>query len=137
MSVPLRSARRIPLILATLVGLFVTSAAAPHVTHAAGPGDLVATPSFVNLGNLPAATEGEVDVTLSNTTSQDILVTDVTFNTVNSFGLATIDINVPAGGSAVVQVFMGPSTAGPAIMRVRWRGVSESSNWVTITATGT
>ena len=137
MSVPLRSVKRLPLAVATVVALVVTTGASPARTRVAAPGDLVATPSFVNLGSLPAGTEGEVDVTLSNTTSQDILVTDVNFHTVNSFGLATIDVNVPAGGTAVVQVFMGPSTTGPAVMRVRWRGGSESSNWVTITAIGT
>jgi hypothetical protein len=101
------------------------------------PGDLVATPAFVNLGALPAGTEGEVDVTLTNNTDSDIFISDLNFNVVNAFGLASVLFNVPAHGTAQATVFMGPSTTGPAVMRVRWRGGAESSNWVTITATGT
>jgi len=138
MSLPLPSVKRIPLALATVVGLLLTTGAAPAKSRAAAPGDLVASPAFVSLGALPAGTEGgEVDVTLTNTTDQDIYITDVNFNVVNAFGLAQVGFTVPAHGSAQAKVFMGPSTVGPAVMRVRWRGGSESSNCVIITATGT
>jgi len=137
MSLPLPGVRRIPLVLATVVGLLLTTGAAPATSRAAKPGDLVASPGFVSLGTLPAGTEGQVDVTLTNNTDQDINISDVNFNVVNAFGLASVLFTVPAHGSAQATVFMGPSTVGPAVMRVRWRGGSESSNWVTITATGT
>ena len=137
MSLPLPGVRRIPLVVATVVGLLLTTGAAPVKSRAAAPGDLVASPAFSSLGALPAGTEGEVDVTLTNNTNTDITVTDVNFNVVNAFGLATINFTVPAHGTAQATVFMGPSSVGPAVMRVRWRGGSESSNWVIITATGT
>jgi hypothetical protein len=123
--------------LATVVGLLLTTGAVPAKSRSAAPGDLVASPAFVSLGSLPVGTEGEVDFTLTNNTDQDIFVSNITFNVVNAFGLAEIDINVPAHGTAQATVFMGPSSVGPAVMRVRWRGGSESSNWAIITATGT
>jgi len=137
MSLPLPAVSHVRLVVAAVVGLLITTAAAPTKSRAAMPGDIVASPSFVDLGALQTGTEGEVDVTLTNNTYQDIVATNVNFVVVNSFGLAGVDITVPAGGTAQVSVFMGPSTTGPAVMRVRWRGGSESSNWVTITATGT
>ena len=137
MSLPLPGKRRIPLVLATVVGLLLTTGATPAKSRAAAPGDLVASPAFVSLGALTAGTEGTVAVTLTNNTNQDINITDVNFNVVNAFGLARVLFTVPAHGSAQATVFMGPSTVGPAVMRVRWRGGSESSNWVIITAIGT
>ena len=137
MSLPLPGKRRIPLVLATVVGLLLSTGATPAKSRAAAPGDLVASPAFVALGAIAAGTEGEVDVTLTNNTNKDINISDVNFNVVNAFGLATVLFTVPAHGSAQATVFMGPSTVGPAVMRVRWRGGSESSNWVVITAIGT
>lgn len=96
----------------------------------------VASPSFVTLGDVSAGINTEVDITITNTTSQDILLTDVHFTVVNAQGLAQTNITVPANGTAQAQVFMGPVSTGPAVMRVRWRGGSESTNWVTITASG-
>ena len=136
MSLSLAGVRRVPLVLAAVAGLMLTTGAAPVITHVSAPGDLVASPSFVNLGSVSAGINTEVDITITNTTSQDILLTDLNFNTVNAQGLAQIDITVPANGTAQAQVFMGPVNTGPAVMRVRWRGGSESTNWVTITANG-
>jgi hypothetical protein len=137
MSLPLPAVRRIPLVLATVVGLLLTTGATPAKSRAAAPGDLVASPAFVALGALTAGTEGQVDVTLTNNTNKDINISDVIFNVHNAFGLASVLFTVPAHGSAQATVFMGPSTVGLAVMRVRWHGGSESSNWVLITATGT
>jgi hypothetical protein len=137
MSLPLPAVRRIPLVLATVVGLLLTTGATPAKSRAAAPGDLVASPAFVALGALTAGTEGTVDVTLTNNTNKDINISDVIFNVHNAFGLASVLFTVPAHGSAQATVFIGPSTVGPAVMRVRWRGGPESSNWVVITAIGT
>ena len=137
MSLSLPGVRRVPLVLAAVAGLMLTTGAAPARTHVAAPGDLVASPSLINLGNVSAGINTEVDITITNSTSQDILLTNVNFNIVNAQGLAAIDINVPANGTAQAQVFMGPVNTGPAVMRVRWRGGSESTNWVTIAANGT
>ena len=137
MSLSLPDVRRAPLVLAAVAGLLLTTGAAPARRHVAPPGDLVASPSFVNLGSVTAGTNTEVDVTITNNTSQAVLLTDVTFNTVNAQGLAQIDITVPANGSAQATVFMGPASTGPAVMRVRWKGGPASTNWVTIAANGT
>lgn len=136
MSLSLPGVRRVPLVLAAVAGVMLTTGAAPVRTHVRAPGDVVASPSFVNVGNVSAGINTEVDITITNTTSQDILLTDVKFNTINAQGLAQINITVPANGTAQAQVFMGPVSTGLAIMRVRWRGGSESTNWVTITANG-
>jgi hypothetical protein len=137
MSLSLPDVRRVPLVLAVVAGLLSTSGAAPARRHVAAPGDLVASPSLSILGNVTAGINTEVDVTITNTTNQAVLLTDVVFNTVNAQGLAQVNITVPANGSAQAVVFMGPAGTGPAVMRVRWRGGSESTNWVTITANGT
>lgn len=137
MSLSLPGVRRVPLVLAAVAGLMLTTGAAPVRTHVPAPGDVVASPSFVNLGSVSAGINTEVDVTITNTTSQDILLTDVNFIIVNAQGLAQTNITVPANGTAQAKVFMGPVNTGPAVMRVRWRGGSESTNWVTITANGT
>jgi hypothetical protein len=115
----------------------LTTGAAPVRTHVRAPGDLVASPSLFNVGNVSAGINTEVDITITNTTSQDILLTNVNFIIVNAQGLAQVGITVPANGTAQAAVFMGPVNTGPAVMRVRWRGGSESTNWVTITANGT
>jgi hypothetical protein len=136
MSSSLRALRRLPFAFAAVAGLLLTTGAAP-VRHAMPPGDLVASPAFVNLGDVGAGINTEVDVTITNNTNQAVTLTDVTFNTVNAQGLAQIDITVPANGSAQAAVFMGPVSTGLAVMRVRWRGGSQSTNWVAITANGT
>lgn len=137
MSLSLPGVRRVPLVLAAVVGLLSTTGAAPAHRYLASPGDLVASPSFVNLGSVSAGTNTEVDITITNNTSQSVLLTDVQFVTVNAQGLAQINITVPANGSAQAVVFMGPVSTGPAVMRVRWRGGREFTNWVTIAAIGT
>src|SRR6188508_383907 len=106
MALSLPAVRRIPLALATVVGLLLTTGFA-SARHVKMPGDLVASPSFVNLGNVGAGINTQVDV------------------------------SVPANGTAQAKVFMGPASTGVAVMRVRWRGGSESTNWVTIAANGT
>jgi hypothetical protein len=136
MSPSLPALRRFPFAFAAVAGLLLTTGAAP-ARHVMAPGDLVASPSFVNLGDVGAGINTEVDITITNNTSQAVVLTDVTFNTVNAQGLAQININVPANGSAQAVVFMGPVSTGPAVMRVRWRGGRESTNWVTIVANGT
>jgi len=136
MALSLPAVRRIPLALATVVGLLLTTGSA-SARHVKMPGDLVASPSFVNLGNVGAGINTEVDITITNNTSQAVVLTDVTFNTVNAQGLAQVDVSVPANGTAQAKVFMGPASTGVAVMRVRWRGGSESTNWVTIAANGT
>jgi hypothetical protein len=107
----------------------------------AKPGDLSATPTFVNLGPIPAGTEGETAIELTNNTSLTFTILDVDFVTVNSFGLAQSGCagNVPLGPGQTcsMTVFMGPVSVGPAAMRVRWRSGSAMSNWVLIVATGT
>ncbi len=137
MSLSLPGVRRVRLALAVVAGLMLTTGAAHVRAHVPPPGDLVASPSLVNLGNVSAGINTEVDITIANTTSQDILLTDVNFNIVNAQGLAQVNISVPANSTALAKVYMGPVNAGPAVMRVRWRGGSESTNWVTITANGT
>jgi len=136
MSLSLPDVRRGRLVLAATVGILLTTGASPARNIAKAPGDLVATPSFVNLGDVGAGINTEVDVTITNNTSQALELTNVTFNTVNAQGLAQINITVPANGSAQAVVFMGPASTGPAVMRVRWRAGSEATNWVTIVANG-
>jgi len=136
MSPSLRALRRLPFAFAAVAGLLLTTGAVP-VRHMMPPGDLVASPSFVNLGGVTAGINTEVDITITNNTSQPVVLTDVTFNIVNAQGLAQINVTVPANGSAQATVFMGPVSTGPAVMRVRWRAGPESTNWVAITANGT
>jgi hypothetical protein len=136
MSPSLRALRRLPFAFVAVTGLVLTTGAAP-ARHVMPPGDLVASPSFVNLGNVGAGINTEVDITITNNTSQAVVLTDVTFNIVNAQGLAQINITVPANGSAQAVVFMGPVSTGPAVMRVRWRAGPQSTNWVAIAANGT
>ena len=68
MALSLPAVRRIPLALATVVGLLLTTGFA-SARHVKMPGDLVASPSFVNLGNVGAGINTEVDITITNNTS--------------------------------------------------------------------
>lgn len=137
MSLSLPDVRRVPLVLAAVAGLLLTTGAAPARKNVIASADLVASPSFVNLGSVPAGINTEVDFTITNNTSQAVFLDDVTFKTANAQGLANINITVPANGSVQAVAFMGPVSTGPAVMRIRWRGGSKSTNWVTIVANGT
>ena len=99
MSLSLPDVRRVPLVLAAVAGLLLTTGAAPARTHVVASANLVASPSFVDLGSVPAGTNTEVDYTITNNTDQDIVVTDVTFKTANAQGLANNSFTVPANGS--------------------------------------
>jgi hypothetical protein len=127
------------MLLATV--LLAVALIVPVASVSAKPGDLAATPALVNLGPLPAGTEGTATFTLTNNTSQTFTSFNVDFVTINSSGLAQTSCPgfAPLGPdqSCTMQVFMGPVNVGPAVMRVRWRSGSASSNWVFITATGT
>jgi hypothetical protein len=134
MSLPLSRASRIHSALAFVVGLLVFGA-----SLSAKPGDLVATPSFVDLGDVVVNQNTEVDFTLTNNSNQTIDVTGVNLVTINvspgslvGTGPCTLD----PGESCSLSAFMSPADVGQAIMRVRWRAGSVSSNWVIITATG-
>jgi uncharacterized protein (DUF58 family) len=69
---PLSRASRIHLTLALAVGLLVFGA-----SLSAKPGDLVATPLFVDLGNVVVDQNTEVNFTLTNNSNHTIDVTSV------------------------------------------------------------
>jgi hypothetical protein len=133
--------RRLALSTLVAAALCAVALVVPMTPVSAKPGDLTATPSIVNLGPLPAGTEGTATITLTNNTAVAFTRFNVDFITINSFGLAQEGCSGGAslgpGESCTMQVFMGPVKVGPAVMRVRWRSGSAQSNWVTITATGT
>jgi hypothetical protein len=136
MSFPLSRANRVGPTLAVVIGLSLFT-----TLLSAKPGDLVVTPSFVDLGDLLVGQEGEVDFTMTNNTNQTVDLTNetVSFNdvTINSFGLiGSGPCSIPPGGTCTLSVFMGPSGEGPAALRVRWRVSGIASNWVLITANG-
>jgi hypothetical protein len=137
MSFPLSRANRVGLTLAVVIGLSLFTA-----LLSAKPGDLVVTPSFVDLGDIPVGQEGpEIDFTMTNNTNQTVDLTNETVSlnevTINSFGLiGSGPCSIPPGGTCTLPVFMGPSDVGPAALRVRWRVSGIASNWVLITANG-
>ena len=133
MSLPLSRASRIHLTLGLTVGLLVFSA-----SPSAKPGDLVATPLFVDLGDVVVDQNTEVDFTLTNNSTQTINVTSVDLVTVNVSPLSLVasgPCTLDPGASCSLPAFMSPADVGRAIMRIRWKG-SVTSNWVVITARG-
>jgi hypothetical protein len=131
---PLSRASRIHLTLALAVGLLVFGA-----SLSAKPGDLVATPLFVDLGNVVVDQNIEVNFTLTNNSNHTIDVTSVNLVTINVSPrslVATGPCTLDPGASCTLPAFMSPADVGTAIMRVRWRAGSVSSNWVIIAANG-
>jgi hypothetical protein len=134
MSLPLSRVNRNHLAVAIVIGLVLFT---PSVS--AKPGDLVASPSFIDLGSLPVGVNGEADFTLTNNTDHTIDISGVNINQVNVSPLSVIATGpclLPPGGTCTLPVFMGPASVGPAVLRVRWRAGSVASNWVIVAATG-
>ncbi|MDN4483792.1 Ig-like domain-containing protein [Demequina lignilytica] len=100
-----------------IVALAATGLATPSDDPVVAPliavadGEVDATPSSVDLGDVEVGSTGDVTVTLDNTGSGDATVTSVSLSAPFSTD-AVVGLTVPAGGSTDITVSVAPTAAG-------------------------